>query len=475
MNTEAFRARAHEIVDWMADYLENLEGRRVVPDVSPGDIRAAFPGSPPEEAEPFDRILSDFRETIVPAMTHWQHPGWFAYFPANSSPPSVLAEMLAAVMGAQCMSWQTSPAATELEQVVMDWVRQMIALPDSFTGVIQDTASTATLVALLCARERATNHEFGERGPGAGAQAPLRVYASDQAHSSIPKGVKMAGYGLENLRTIESDETYAMRFDALEEAIREDLNNKCVPACVVATVGTTSSGAVDPIPAIAQLCHQHGIWLHVDAAWAGSATICPQHRGLLAGVEEADSYLFNPHKWLLTNFDCTAYFVKDVETLLRVFTTSPEYLKTAVDADVVNFRDWQIQLGRRFRALKLWFVIRSYGVEGLREMIRNHVAMADEFADWIRAEDGFELMAPVSLSLVCFRYRPKRVNPDGSVVNELNEKLLANVNASGAVHLTHTVLRGRYVIRMCVGALHTQPRHVAQAWKLLKTSAKQGT
>jgi aromatic-L-amino-acid decarboxylase len=347
-----------------------------------------------------------------------------------------------------------------------------MGLPDSFTGVIQDTASTATLVALLCARERATRHAFGERGPDPDSP-PLRVYASDQAHSSIPKGVKLAGYGLRNLRLIESDDTFAMRADALERAIREDLNEKRLPACVVATVGTTSSGAVDPVPAIAHLCRTHGLWLHVDAAWAGSATICPEYRSLLAGVEEADSYLFNPHKWLLTNFDCTAYFAQDVETLLRVFTTSPEYLKTAVDAEVVNFRDWQIQLGRRFRSLKLWFVIRSYGVEGLREMIRRHVTMAGEFADRVQSEKGFELLAPVSLSLVCLRYRPEGMDPDGEEVNKLNARLLEKVNASGAVHLTHTQLRGRYVIRICVGALHTQRRHVEQAWELLKTSAKQ--
>ena len=264
-----------------------------------------------------------------------------------------------------------------------------------------------------------------------------------------------------------------MRIDALEAAIREDVSEGCRPTCVVATVGTTSSGAVDPIPAIAELCRTHRLWLHVDAAWAGSAAICPEYRGLLAGVAQADSFLFNPHKWLLTNFDCTAYFVQDVETLLRTFTTSPEYLKTAVDAEVQNFRDWQIQLGRRFRALKLWFVIRSYGVEGLRQMIRRHVALAAEFAQWVQAEDNFELLAPVSLSLVCLRYRPKDMDPDGDEVNEMNERLLERVNASDEVHLTHTVLRGRYVIRMCVGQLYTQRTHVERAWELLKTAAKQ--
>jgi aromatic-L-amino-acid decarboxylase len=457
----------------MADFLETLEERRVVPDVRPGDIRAALPVSPPERAEPFDRIFADFKETIVPGMTHWQHPGWFAYFPANSSPPSILGEMLTATLAAQCMSWQTSPAATELEQVVMEWMRQMLGLPKTFTGVIQDTASTATLVALLCARERITAHSCGERGAFRKDLPTLRVYASDQAHSSIPKGVKLAGYGLENLRLIESDTRFAMRADVLDAAIREDLKEGRRPACVVATVGTTSSGAIDPVPDIARLCREHGLWFHVDAAWAGSAAICPEHRSLLLGVDQADSFLFNPHKWLLTNFDCTAYFVKDIETLLHTFTTSPEYLRTAVDDEVVNYRDWQIQLGRRFRALKLWFVIRSYGVDGLREMIRRHVALANEFAEWLRGEAGFELLAPVSLALVCFRYRPDGMDPDSEDVNKLNEKLLAEVNASGEVHLTHTKLCGKYCIRMCVGQLYTERRHVERAWELLKASARE--
>lgn len=472
MDIEAFRTHAHEAVDWMAEYLGSLGERRVVPDIKPGEICAALPESPPQHSEPFGDILNDFREKIAPCMTHWQHPGWFAYFPANSSPPSVLAEMLTATIGAQCMSWQTSPAATELEQVVMAWVRQMLGLPESFSGVIQDSASTATLVALLCARERKTQHQFGERGPEA-IGAPLTVYASDQAHSSIPKGVKLAGYGLENLRLIESDSAFAMRADTLERTIKNDVAAGYQPACVIATVGATSSGAVDPIPAISGLCGERGLWLHVDAAWAGSAAICPEHRTLLAGVENADSFLFNPHKWLLTNFDCTAYFVRDVETMLRTFTTSPEYLKTAVDADAVNFRDWQIQLGRRFRALKLWFVIRSYGVEGLREVIRRHVAWAAEFAAWVEEEEGFEILAPPSLGLVCFRYRPRGLDPNGDEVNRLNQKLLEKVNESGRVHLTHTVLRGRYTVRMVVGALYTQHEHVELAWNLIKRAARE--
>ncbi|MHC4605941.1 MAG: pyridoxal phosphate-dependent decarboxylase family protein, partial [Planctomycetota bacterium] len=352
MDLKAFRENAHTLVDWMADYLETLGKRPVVPDVRPGEIRAKLEADPPAKAEAFDAIFHDFREIVVPGVTNWQHPGWFAYFPANSSPPSVLAEMLMTTMGAQCMSWQTSPAATEMEQVMMDWVRKMLGLPAEFRGVIQDTASTATLVALLCARERATRHAFGKDGP---TGEKLVVYASEEAHASVDKGAKLAGFGLSQLRRIPADGEFAMRPDALAAAIERDRADDLKPACVVATVGTTSSGAVDPVAKIAEICRAENVWSHVDAAWAGTAAICPELRHILDGCDLVDSFVFNPHKWMLTNFDCTAFFVRDVETLLHTFSTSPEYLRTAHDSEVVNFRDWQIQLGRRFRALKLWF------------------------------------------------------------------------------------------------------------------------
>jgi aromatic-L-amino-acid decarboxylase len=468
MTPEEFRLHGHRLVDWMADYLRDVGDRRVVPEVKPGDVRRSLPAAPPDQAEAFERIFADFERLIMPGMTHWNHPGWFAYFAANNSPPSILAEMLTATLAAQCMSWQTSPAATELEQVTMAWLTRMLDLPEGFTGVIQDTASTATLVALLSARERATGFA-GER-LGAQTAQRLRVYASAEAHSSVPKGVKLAGFGADALRSIGVDEHYALRPDLLAEAMARDSAAGLVPACVVATVGTTSSTAIDPLPAIAEQCRRHGAWLHVDAAWAGSAAILPELRWILNGVEHADSLVFNPHKWLLVNFDCSAYFVRDVATLLRTFTITPEYLRTAHDPDVANFRDWGIQLGRRFRALKLWFVIRSYGVEGLRAMLRRHVALAGELAEWIEAASDFELMAPAPLGLVCFRYRPADVAPDDPGLDQLNRELLARVNASGRVFLTHTTLGGRYVIRVGIGQRCTDREQVEELWTLVRRS-----
>jgi aromatic-L-amino-acid decarboxylase len=469
MTPDEFRSYGHQLVDWMADYLRDVGQRRVVPQVTPGDIRRSLPSSPPATGEAFDRIFADFERRIVPGMTHWNHPGWFAYFAANNSPPSILAEMLIATLGAQCMSWQTSPAATELEQVTMSWLAQMLALPTGFTGVIQDTASTATLVALLSARERASGFA-GER-LGTGGGKGLRVYASAEAHSSVVKGVKLAGYGAGALRSIPVDQRYALRPELLDAAITRDVAAGLVPACVVATVGTTSSTAIDPLPTIAEVCRRHGVWLHVDAAWAGSAAILPEMRWIMNGVEQADSLVFNPHKWLLVNFHCSAYFVRDVESLLRTFAITPEYLRTAHDTDVVNFRDWGIQLGRRFQALKLWFVIRSYGVDGLCAMIRRHLALGAEFAGWVEAHPDFELLAPAPLGLVCFRYRPPALSADDPRLTQLNRDLLARVNASGRVFLTHTTLGGRYAIRLAIGQRCTDLPQVEEAWRLVREAA----
>ena len=467
MHPEEFRRHGHELVDWMADYLSGVGDLPITPAVRPGDIRRLLPASPPAEGEPFAALFADFRELIVPGMTHWNHPGWFAYFPGNNSPPSILGEMLTAAMGAQCMSWATSPAATELEQAVMDWLRQMLGLPEKFVGVIQDTASTATLVALLSARERATGGASGRQGMGGGPG--LTVYASHEAHSSVDKGVKLAGYGLDRLRRIPGDAAFALDPAALERAIQEDVASGLKPACVVASIGTTSSTAVDPVPAVAAICRRNGIWLHVDAAYAGSAAIVPELRGYFAGMESADSIVLNPHKWLLTNFDCTAYYVRDRDALLSTFSLTPEYLRTTHDAEVVNYRDWGIQLGRRFRALKLWFVIRSYGVEGLRAIIRRHVALAAELAAWVDESPNFERMAPVPFGLVCFRYRP--AGKSEKELDQLNERLLAEVNGTRRVFLTHTRLGGRYVIRMVIGQRATERRHVSEAWELIREAA----
>ncbi len=469
MNSEDFRRHAHEFVDWMADYLDGVEEYPVRAQVEPGDIAAQLPAAPPAAGEAMDAIFDDFRSIVLPGMTHWQHPGFFAYFPANSSPPSVLAEMLTATLGAQCMSWETSPAAAELETCVMDWLRAMLGLPDGFTGVIQDTASTATLSALLCARERATNDRANETGLG--GEGDLTVYCAAEAHSSVEKDARIAGLGRANLRKVPLDDDFAMRPEALETLIREDIDAGRTPCCVVATLGSTGVSGFDPLRPIGEICRRHGIWLHVDAAWAGSALVLPEQRWMLDGIEFVDSFVFNPHKWLFTNFDCTGYFVRDVDALLRTFEILPEYLKTAADGRVRNYRDWGVPLGRRFRALKLWFVIRAYGVEGLQTRIRHHIEMAQGLAREVAAAEDFEVLTPCRLSLFCFRYRPAGVD-DPATLDDLNALLLATLNASGALYVTHTRVDGAYAIRFCVGQTSTEQRHVDDAWQRIQATAR---
>jgi aromatic-L-amino-acid decarboxylase len=464
MKKEDFRRAGYQIVDWIADYFENIENYPVLAKVQPGDIKNVIPAVPPARGEAVEEIFQDFESKILPGITHWQHPGWFAYFPANNSPASVLGELLTAGLGVQGMVWQTSPAATELEEVVLDWLRQMIGLPTGFSGVIQDTASTATLCALLSARERATGFEANESG----LERPLVVYGSEEAHSSVDKGVRIAGFGKQRYRRVPTDERFALVPEKLDEAIARDRDAGLVPACVVATAGTTSSGAVDPLRAVGEICRKHGVWMHVDAAWAGTAAILPEKRWVLEGADLADSLVFNPHKWMLTNFDCSAYFVRDPGTLIRTFEIHPEYLRTGVDAKVKNYRDWGIQLGRRFRALKLWFVLRSYGVEGLQAMVREHIRLAGLFRDFVEADARFELLAPVDLGLVCFRLRDGR---DEAGLNDLNRRFLERINAAGPIFLTHTTLRGRYTIRFVVGQRTTEERHVRGAWDLIAAAA----
>ncbi len=464
MKNEDFRRFGHEFVDWIADYFDHIEDYPVLSPLAPGEVRKSIPAVPPDRGEDMAAIFRDFREIVLPGMAHWQHPGWFAYFPANNSPPSVLGEMLTAGLGAQCMVWKTSPAAAELEEAVLDWLAQMIGLPPGLAAVIQDTASTATLCALLSARERATGLGSNEDG----YRMPLTVYASEEAHSSVEKGVKIAGFGRKNLRRIPTDDAFALIPDRLEEAIRRDKDAGLTPACVVATVGTTSSGGLDPLRPIGEICRRHGVWLHVDAAYAGTAALLPEKRGILDGVEAADSFVFNPHKWMLTNFDCSAFYVKDPAALVRTFEITPEYLKTGVDARVKNYRDWGIQLGRRFRALKLWFVIRSYGVEGLQAMVREHLRLAGLVRDWVEADARFELMAPVELGLVCFRLND---GGDESALDTLNRELLERVNGTGRVFLSHTALRGKFTLRLVVGQRTTEERHVRQAWDIIVRAA----
>ncbi|MFC2171752.1 pyridoxal phosphate-dependent decarboxylase family protein [Acidobacteriota bacterium] len=458
MDKETFRRLGYSFIDWIAEYQENVSNYPVASQITPGDIRSRLPKEPPSAREPMEAIFEDFQKIILPGITHWQHPNWFAYFPANNSPPSVLGELLTAAIGAQCMIWKTSPAAAELEEVVLDWLKQMLGLPKSMEGVIQDTASTATLCALITAREKATNFKSNEKG----FEAPLTVYTSEETHSSIEKGVKIAGYGRENLRLIPTDNDFALIPEKLEEAIRRDKEQGMKPACVVATLGTTSSTAIDPLAPIAEICDREGVWLHVDAAFAGAACILPEMQWMLEGADKIDSFVFNPHKWLLTNFDCSAYFVSDAEALTRTFEIHPEYLKTGIDATVKNFRDWGIPLGRRFRALKLWFVLRYYGVQGLQSMLREHIRLARMFKTWVESDDRFELMAPVPLSLVCFRLN------DGSSeerLDEMNRSLLERINEGGKIFLTHTTLRDRYALRMAIGQRSTGERHVREAWE----------
>jgi aromatic-L-amino-acid decarboxylase len=475
MDSETFRRHGHEVVDWVADYLRDAGNYPVLPKVQPGQIRAQLPPQPPAGGEPMEAILRDFRNVILPGITHWNHPRWFAYFPANNSGPSILAELISAGLGVNAMNWQTSPAATELEERVMDWVRQMIGLPEEFRGVIQDTASTATLCALICARERASGFSVNRRGlPAWPAHRPFRIYASQEAHSSVEKGVRLAGFGSENLVKIPVDGKFAMDPAPLAAWIAADRASGYTPCAIVATVGTTSSTAVDPVPELARIALREGLWLHVDAALAGSAAILPEKRWLLEGCDGADSLVFNPHKWLFTNFDCSAFFVRRPEALTAAMSILPEYLRTDQDRQVTNYRDWGIQLGRRFRALKLWFVIRSFGVEGLQTKLRDHIAWAAEFAGWVDESPAFERLAPVPVNTVCFRFNPGKVKAEPAPEEELdrrNKALMDAVNATGRIFLTHTRLGGRYCLRLCVGQTQTRRDDVALAWELLQQCA----
>ena len=470
MTPEEFRRHAHRFVDWMADFMEEVEDLPVRAQTRPGEISDRLPAAPPTDGEAMETIFEDFQRDVMPGVTHWQHPRFFAYFPANSSPPSVLAEMLTAAVGAQCMLWQTSPAATEMETRVLDWLRQMIGMPEGFTGVIQDSASSAILAAILTARERATG--WGVNRDGLGAFPRLAVYTSEQTHSATEKNVKIAGLGLAGFRKIPVDETFRLRPDALEKAIAADIAAGIKPACVVASVGGTGVGAVDPLRAIGEICRRHDVFLHVDAAWAGSALICPEHRWMIDGIEYVDSLVFNPHKWLLTNFDCAAHYVRDPDALIRTFSILPEFLKSREGDAVIDYRDWGVPLGRRFRALKLWFVIRSYGVSGLQAVIREHVRLGSLFADWVDADPDFERVAPTVLSLVNFRYRPRGVD-DPAELDRLNEALVHRINDDGRIYLTQNRVNDRFVLRMSIGQTRTEQHHVETAWAVIREIAGQ--
>ena len=467
MDLEEFKKHGHALIDWIGDYYSSLEDKPVKSTVKPKDILNQIPSSPPSKPEAFESIMKDVDDKIMPGITHWQHPNFHAYFPGNSSFPSLLGEIVTSTLGAQCMIWETSPAAAELEEAVMNWLKEMMNLPGNWHGVIQDTASTATLVALISAREKKTDFKVNEHGF---ANQPLRVYCSEEIHSSIDKAVKIAGFGKSNLVKIPVDEKLAMIPDALHRAIKNDLEAGLVPCAVVAGSGTTGTLAFDPLGPIGAICTEFNLWFHVDAAYAGTSLILEEQRHLTAGLESADSYVFNPHKWMFTNFDCTAYYVKDKDILIRSFEILPEYLKTKTQGLVNDYRDWGIQLGRRFRALKLWFVVRSYGLEGLQSRIRDHITYARWLEEKIKDNPQFELMAPTVLNMVVFRY----VNPDLSEkqLNEINEKIIASINGSGEAYITHTKVQDKYVIRIVTGQTYLEHRHVEKVWSLVELHAQ---
>jgi aromatic-L-amino-acid/L-tryptophan decarboxylase len=466
MTPEQFRAYGHAVVDWVADYWQTLPDRPVQPTAPPGRVAAALPTAPPSQGEPVEAILSDLDQVVTPHTTHWQHPSFFGYFPANTSGPSVLGDLVSSGLGTQGMLWSTGPAATELETVVLDWLAQALDLPDRFRsggpggGVIQDSASSATLVATLVALHRAS----GGRWRNHGVDGRFTVYTSTEGHSSIEKAARIAGLGGDAVRLVEVDPRLAMLPERLRGRIAADRAAGATPALVVATIGTTSTTAVDPLPAIGEVCREAGVWLHVDAAYAGAAAVCPELRWSHAGIEYADSYCMDPHKWLLTGFDCDAFWVADRSELIGALTVLPEYLRNTATASgaVIDYRDWQVPLGRRFRALKLWFVLRWYGVEGLRAHVRQGVRLAGWFADQVRADGRFEVIGDQRFSLVCFRL---------NAADEVNERLLAQLNATGALFLTHTRVAGRFVLRLAVGAPQTGHSHVAAAWRRIQQLA----
>ncbi|HMD33618.1 MAG TPA: pyridoxal-dependent decarboxylase [Vicinamibacterales bacterium] len=472
MNSDEFRSAGHALVDWIAEYLEHSETYPVLARVAPGDIVKALPPDAPEDPEPFDRILADFERVLLPGVTHWNHPGFFAYFAITGSAPGVLADFLSAALNQQAMMWRTSPAATELEEVSLSWLRRLIGLPDAFEGVIYDTASIATMHAIAAAREAAIP---GVRAKGLAARADVRgvaVYCSDQTHSSIDKAVIAIGLGHESLRKIPTDDLFSMRADALADGIARDRAGGVVPVAVVATVGTTSTTSIDPVPAIADICARERVWLHVDAAYGGVAAMLPSHRHVLDGAERADSIVVNPHKWLFTPFDLTAFYSRRMDVLRAAFTLTPEYLQTRDSGGVKNLMDTGVQLGRRFRSLKLWMILRSYGAARIRELLAGHIRLAQQLASWVDADPDFERLAPVPFSVVCFRWRPRSAHFSDAELDVMNERIVDLVNRSGDVFIAHTRLRGRLSLRVAIGHLKTTERHVARVWELIRGAAQ---
>jgi len=472
MDVPEFRDAAHRVADRVADYLDRLESYPVLPDLEPGSIREQLPPVPPAAPEPMEQILADYASLIEPNITHWQHPGFMAYFPSVASGPGILGEWLASGLNSNVMLWRNAPSSTELEEVVVSWLRQMLGLPDGFDGMFTDTASVSSLLSLVAARHAAPGLDSREQGlAGRDGIGRLRLYMSTEAHSSIEKAAIVIGVGKAGVRRIPADEAFRMRPDLLERAIAEDRARGWLPFCVVATLGTTSSTSMDPARPLAEICGREGLWLHVDAAYAGAAAVLPELRPLFDGWERADSIVFNPHKWLFTPFDASLLLFRSPETFRDAFSLVPEYLKTAVSGPVHNFNEYGVQLGRRFRALKLWMQIRYFGVEGIAARLREHCRMAGEIAGWIEAEPGWELMAPVPFATVCFRRRPAGQAGDAEL-DRINEAILDEVNRSGRIFLSHTRLNDRFTLRVCVGNPRQTMEHVRACWELLQRAAR---
>lgn len=464
LDNHSFREQAHKLVDWMADYMENVADLPVKSQVAPGSILAQLPEEAPTESEDFQQVFEDFQKIILPGITHWQSPNFHAYFPGNSSYPSILGEMLTSTMAAQCMIWETSPAAAELEERVMDWLKPLMGIPESWSGCIQDTASTATLAALLTAREQVCDYAINKEGFYNVERQ--RYYCSSETHSSIDKAVKILGGGEQNLVKVASDEKLAMIPSKLEEAIADDIALGMKPTAVVVAIGTTGTLAIDPLLEIGKVCKKYNVWLHVDAAYAGTALLLPEYHWMIEGIEMADSFVFNPHKWMFTNFDCTAYYVRDKEALLNTFEILPEYLKTKTRGKVNDYRDWGVPLGRRFRALKLWFVIRDFGIGGIQKRLREHISYAKWLKDQVESNDNFEIVIEPVLNLVCFRYVSKELND--VQIDSMNERLIAQINSGGKAYLTHTKIHGKYAIRMVMAQTYLKLDHIKSTWEVIQ-------
>lgn len=470
MPSAEFRKNGYKLVDWITDYLKEIEKYPPLPQIKPGEIFLRIPRQPPQNGQEIEQVLDDIDKILIDGITHWNHPGFMAYFNSTSSGPGILAELLSAAFNANGMLWKTSPAFTELEKAMMNWFRQMVGLPENYWGIIYDTASTSSMHAIASAREQ-LNLGIREKGMSGRTDIPkLRLYCSEHAHSSIEKGALTLGIGLDGVKKIQVNDKFEMISEKLEAAIQEDISKGIKPFCVVATVGTTSTTSIDPVKNISEICEKYNLWLHIDAAYAGVAAMLPEMKWITDGWDKADSIVINPHKWMFTPMDLSIYFTKKPDILKRAFSLVPEYLKTQVDNEVENLMDYGVQLGRRFRSLKLWFIIRYFGVDGLAERIRQHINLAKEFAGWIAADKEFELLAPVPFSTFCFRYNPG--NKSEEELNRLNEKLLEDINSSSKIFLSHTKLNGKFTIRLTIGSIRHEKRHIEEAWVIIKSTAK---